>query len=463
MLYLSKQKLINYYLPMLLSVVLVVGAIGVYLTLRPETPQAEAFIQTQLDTDSFNGTNGNTLTTYNANWALWGTAQFNNCRIEGSPGVGDNNACADTRNGQTWTNDQWAELQVDPTSLPGNTFYVCVRTTSPSNNADGYCAGMNSGNFNGNYRIVRFTNGTDTSLVASTQAVATGDVVNFQVQGTTLTLRVNGTVLLTTTDITYSTGSPGLHFFTGNANRLGGSWRAGSLTRGGTSLQGGKTRIAGAKVVVGGAPYPAFVQGTINQNYSGTAATTTFVSNVTANDLIIAGVRTDATLSNITSTCVTGNLTIIATRADGGPTYTYYTAYGIANSSGACSVTVHTSTTNTTYLLIHEVSGINTTSPVDATSTNESNFTTTTPSSGTATTTQSGDYIFSFMGNNNGVAINSAGSGYTMRVTDPLNSFANGSEDQIKLTAGSVSATFNVASASADDIVLLAAFKPIRR
>lgn len=52
MLYLSKQKLFNYYLPMFLSVVLVAGAIGVYLTLKPDVPVAEAAVS--FDNSLFN-------------------------------------------------------------------------------------------------------------------------------------------------------------------------------------------------------------------------------------------------------------------------------------------------------------------------------------------------------------------------------------------------------------------------
>lgn len=184
-------------------------------------------VETQLDTDTFNGTNGTLLPTYSANWPLWGG--FNNCRIEGSPGVGDNSGCGNSRTGQTWTNDQWAELTVDSANT-ATVFEVCVRTTSPSNLSDGYCGGIDSSHFNTQYRIIKLTNGTTTSLVTSATTLSLGDIINMQVVGTSLILTVNGKTLLTTTDSTYSTGNPGLDFFSGNTNRLAGSWRAGSVT-----------------------------------------------------------------------------------------------------------------------------------------------------------------------------------------------------------------------------------------
>ena len=186
--------------------------------------------QNVLDTDSFAGTNGQNLSVYNANWIAWGSNQANQTQIESTPGGGNNGANA--RQGHTWTNDQWAELKVDATNTPVS-FYTCVRTTSPTNILDGYCGGADSGNFSGfGYRIVRFTSNVPTSLVNTATALAANDVVNLQVVGTTLSLTVNGSVLLTTSDATYATGNQGIYLSTASAVRLGGTWRAGSVSGG---------------------------------------------------------------------------------------------------------------------------------------------------------------------------------------------------------------------------------------
>src|SRR5574341_770270 len=73
-------------------------------------------VQNELDTDSFNGTNGTALATYNANWNALGSGEINQAAIQGTPGVGNTSGnSGDYRTGQTWTNNQWAELIVDGT------------------------------------------------------------------------------------------------------------------------------------------------------------------------------------------------------------------------------------------------------------------------------------------------------------------------------------------------------------
>jgi hypothetical protein len=196
--------------------------------------------QVLLDTDTFNGTNGTSLPSYNANWVITDSGGFNNLTIEGTPGVGG--AGSNTRNGSTWTNDQWTELTIDSTNLASDNFFVGVRiTTGNANNCTGYWAGYSFGTFgNRTYRIVKFTSSSSfTNLVTGTHTAAVGDVVNVQIVGTSLTLTVNGVTEATVTDATYSTGSPGMNLSDATTTiRLGGTWRAGSVSSGDTLMGG---------------------------------------------------------------------------------------------------------------------------------------------------------------------------------------------------------------------------------
>jgi hypothetical protein len=228
-----------------------------------------------------------------------------------------------------------------------------------------------------------------------------------------------------------------------------------SLTNNATGGSGGGSQQSGGGAGGGGIIPAAFVQSAFHTAFSGTSSTATFGSNVTANDLIIVGLRTNGTLSSITSTCVTGNLATTTPFSDGG-VYLITMAYGVINSSGSCSVTANTLASAAIYLSIHEVSGLAITNPLDGSSTQLSNFTTASPSSGNITTTQGGDYIFGYEANNNGVNISSAGSGFTSRVNDTQSDFT---EDQIQSSAGSIAATFTMSSSSGAFVVGVMAFK----
>jgi hypothetical protein len=187
--------------------------------------------QVVLDTDTFGGTNGNTLSTYNANWVLQSSGSRNECNIAGTPGVSGSLA-GNYRTGFTWTNDHWAELKVGAT-IADFWFQVGVRMQT-DDTASGYLFGMDNASFGTDYRLIRVDSGAETMLgSASGQTLAINDVVNLQIVGTVLTGFVNGIQVLTydtSGDGTkYSTGKPGLQLYTTTTTtRLGGSWRAGS-------------------------------------------------------------------------------------------------------------------------------------------------------------------------------------------------------------------------------------------
>jgi len=192
--------------------------------------------QTLLDTDSFGGTNGDTLTTYSANWPVF--ISWNQLAIRGTPGFGTGVAGSqgNRRTGQTWTDDHWAEITLDAVSLADTLFWVGVRAIDESPSGRGYGGGWDFGPTV--YQIVRFNpDGSKTVLLndPGSNTRAQSDIINVQVVGTTITLKVTrgGSQLLSisTVETTYPTGGTPLLFANDiTTNRLGGTWRAGSVT-----------------------------------------------------------------------------------------------------------------------------------------------------------------------------------------------------------------------------------------
>lgn len=192
--------------------------------------------QNVLDTDSFNGTNGNVLSTYNANWVKQNPA-VDEVIIAGTPGIGVNPASspnADYRTGKTWTNDQWAEFTLDSTNTLGQIVQVQVRAQT-NNTVSGYVGGPNF--FGASHHFIqRYDSGSATTLLDTGVVAQKGDVVNLQIVGSVLTISVNGSSIGTydtASDGTkYSTGNPGLFLQDGGtpSTRFAGSWRAGSVS-----------------------------------------------------------------------------------------------------------------------------------------------------------------------------------------------------------------------------------------
>lgn len=199
--------------------------------------------QNLLDPDTFNGNNADTLTTYSANWVLLAT-DGNALMIRGTPGVGANsNTGQELRNGFTWTNDHWAELKIDGTTVADTRLLVGVRCTQGDHlTATGYWAGVNRDLTGGTYEIYRFEGtGTYTLLQSGTHTYAANDVVNFQAVGTVLTLQLNGSGTEATYDTSgdatkYSTGSPAMMLGHSSTARLAGTWNAGSVGGGGVTV-----------------------------------------------------------------------------------------------------------------------------------------------------------------------------------------------------------------------------------
>jgi hypothetical protein len=187
--------------------------------------------QVTLDTDNFTGTAGTALHSYSANWVNFAS---NNCydgQISTPNGAAATNgqpACnTDYRTAATWTNDQFAQVTV--LNVPSNYALICLRLNSFTSLVfSGYCVGP-SPNIDGKYDMFRFDSGVSHGLV-SAGTPAANDVMNFQVKGSSLVLKVNGSVLLTFTDTTYTFGYPGIYNVNNvSGQKLLGSWSAGKV------------------------------------------------------------------------------------------------------------------------------------------------------------------------------------------------------------------------------------------
>ena len=166
--------------------------------------------QVTLFTDGFTGTATTVLHSYNANYDA---ASFNNqCNdaVISTPNtaITGNTAC-DQITGFTWTNDQFIQMTIVSISVSQQAT-ICVRMSPNTARIDGYCAGIGPGVWGGTYRIEKWAAGVESTLFTSAVSAVNGDVMNFQILGTTLTLKVNGTSQISNTDSSFSTGKPGV-------------------------------------------------------------------------------------------------------------------------------------------------------------------------------------------------------------------------------------------------------------
>ena len=203
----------------------------------------------------------------------------------------------------------------------------------------------------------------------------------------------------------------------------------------------------------GGAP--AYVTG----NVKACTATSCGVSltSTNAGDLIVLGlfVLNSTTVSSVIDT--QGNqYTLIGSPQTWSP-YNFverlYYAKNIKGGSDTATVTL----SGTTYMEVrlYEYSGLDTSSPLDASATPHTGTSVTTGTSGVLTTTNGNDLLFGFFHSDNSVT-NTAGSGFTGRTFSVGDDLLG--EDQDVTSTGSYSATMGF-SGSADYVGFLVAFR----
>jgi hypothetical protein len=194
----------------------------------------------------------------------------------------------------------------------------------------------------------------------------------------------------------------------------------------------------------------AFVQANIVESASVASLPVTFPSSVTAGNLIVAVVALDtARTVTLVSDNVNGSYTQVfqTTNSFGTPGDSHLWG-GYLKNTGGGSTTVtafFSGTANNCWLAVHEVSGCDTTSPLDQSVTNDQDA----PGTGSdvitttsRTTTGSGEYIFGvafdYLFAGDGFSAGSSPNVFTQRAR--LQDFIT--EDFIQSSAGSIAATF---------------------
>jgi len=162
-------------------------------------------------TDSFNRANESTLA---APWRMGSSAAdsvFQLASSQANPQVnGATKAWA--YYDSTWTGDHYSQGTVGGPQLGFQ--YIGVGVRMQSTGESGYIFWASAGS----YLLQRDDAGTLTTLVSTiANSPSGGDVLKLQAVGSTLTAWVNGSIVASVSDTTYSTGAPGMVGYGANA------------------------------------------------------------------------------------------------------------------------------------------------------------------------------------------------------------------------------------------------------
>jgi hypothetical protein len=176
-----------------------------------------------MPSDDFNRADESPLA---GNWTRVGTNNFNlvSNRVRGTIGVAA--AHAVYWNADSFAADQWSKCQIYAGDA-NRTMGVAARVQDQSATAvNCYCLNYVSGRA----KIWRIIDNVYNELGAYEYAYADGDELELQCEGTALRGYVNGTLRISVTDSTFSSGAAGLHVWGGN--NFMDNWSAGNLGAG---------------------------------------------------------------------------------------------------------------------------------------------------------------------------------------------------------------------------------------
>lgn len=155
--------------------------------------------------DDFNRANNADL---GANW----TPIFNTIAVNSNQAVGG----SASTNFEYWNVTQFEDSEVYativtvPVSTAGFSLAVRLKDVGSVATVDGYAAAFVKAAGADTIDIRRITNGSPTVLTSISQEFANGDTIGFRAVGNVLTVYLNGTAVLSTTDSTYTVGYLGL-------------------------------------------------------------------------------------------------------------------------------------------------------------------------------------------------------------------------------------------------------------
>src|SRR6266446_5700168 len=247
---------------------------------------------------------------------------------------------------------------------------------------------------------------------------------------------------------------------------------ASGVATGSTTMQAISGSVSGSTTLTVTAPAgqaTAYVQSASgNDHYNTSSASAKFPSNVTANDAIAVFCVWESlsqTLNSVTDT--QGNAFAIVDNPTSGGYGRAAMAYAIARSTGLDTVSCNFSTASMgKSIIVHEISGVNTSTPLDGQKMNVQNSRgngANAVTSGSITTTVNGDYVLGFTFNDSSNQADwNAGAGYTKRQDLQVQSYATASEDAVQTLSGSVAATFTATAATFGDFITgIMAFRPL--
>ena len=182
-----------------------------------------------------------------------------------------------------------------------------------------------------------------------------------------------------------------------------------------------------------------------------------FNSNVTKNNLLVAGVSSYAgnAFANPPVTDTLGSTWSLAVTKNPGTAGTpSLTAiyYAVAPAGGADTVTVHMTGTNNLHLHIYEVSGLLTSSALDQTGSNYQSGTTVATVSTAAATTSANEFVFAYFGRDNGSGAWAAGSGYGNTIASPNTSASTDAFSEAAVISAKGVQTATATSSAADGL-----------
>lgn len=208
-------------------------------------------------------------------------------------------------------------------------------------------------------------------------------------------------------------------------------------------------------------PY-AHVQSTSAQRTGVSSTTLAYGSNLTAGNLAVVSLTYWAVSISSISWSVGGSASpSLAVNNEGGSEVRSAIYYAANTSSGAHTISVNLSGTNDITLMVHEYSGIVTSSPLDKTEVGNGTGTSITTAT-TTTLAQADNLVHSAVGHSTGSNITlSAGAGFTRRQHQPDNAgaLAGASEDQRVTATTGVAGTWTAGSSVSNWRAVVAVFK----
>lgn len=194
-------------------------------------------------TDSFAGVDGTTLVSYSANWTA-NSSTFAIAALGTVRSSGNSAECIAGWNADTFNDAQYSKVTLFAVASSATDIGASVRCSTTPGVETGYEWYTDTG---GSF-VAKLIAGTWTQIGSNGTAATTGQVMQIDASGTTLTPRINGSVasMGPQTDSALSSGRAGLAGYGDGTTNLVSDWEGGNLGGG-----GGDSPAAGFRSLLG--------------------------------------------------------------------------------------------------------------------------------------------------------------------------------------------------------------------